>query len=64
MCSIVGLPAGLHQALIDRASQSPFVVHFRGLLPAYLATYTPAASLFMLCGLVTDLWQDQAQPLP
>lgn len=60
MWSNVQLPVGLHQALIDRESQSLFTVHFRGLLPTHLPIHS-LAFFFMLCGLALDLWQDHPQ---
>lgn len=52
------VPAALHQLLIDKESQSLFMVHFPR-PPTHPPTHQPAPNLFLVYGgLVMDLWQD------
>lgn len=54
MWSNVRVPAGLHQPLIDKESQSRYTVTLQR-----PPTHLPTDMLFMFCGLAMDLWQDQ-----
>lgn len=55
MWSSVRVPAGLHQLLIDKESQSLFMLHFQR-----PPTHLPPDLFFMLCELAMDHWQDHS----